>query len=86
MNLVCRCHREDQDIYAVNHLSFHPTHHTFVTCGSDGTFNFWSVTSLATLPVRALRKQLRCRIRPALAKLRPARARASILRFRRRTH
>jgi len=40
-NFTFKCHREDHDIYAVNHLTFHPTLGTFVTCGSDGTFNFW---------------------------------------------
>lgn len=43
-NFTFKCHREDQDIYAVNHLTFHPTLGTFVTCGSDGTFNFWCAT------------------------------------------
>jgi WD40 repeat protein len=44
-NFTFKCHREDQDIYAVNHLTFHPTLGTFVTCGSDGTFNFWCAPS-----------------------------------------
>lgn len=40
-NFTFKCHREEQDIYAVNHLCFHPNQGTFVTAGSDGTFNFW---------------------------------------------
>jgi len=42
-NFTFKCHREEggTDIYAVNHLCFHPTQGTFVTTGSDGTFNFW---------------------------------------------
>ena len=36
-----KCHRETNDIYAVNDLKFHPTFGTFATTGSDGTFNFW---------------------------------------------
>ena len=34
-----------QDIYAVNHIAFHPTFGTFATTGSDGTFNFWDKDS-----------------------------------------
>jgi len=40
-NFTFKCHREDNDIYAVNHIAFHPTQGTFVTSGADGTFNFW---------------------------------------------
>ena len=38
-----KCHRDPttQDIYAVNAISFNKKHGTFVTAGSDGTFNFW---------------------------------------------
>ena len=40
-----KCHREQADIYAVNDGKFHPRHGTFVTCGSDGVFNFWDKDS-----------------------------------------
>lgn len=44
-NFTFRCHREGQDIFAVNAASFHPTHGTFVTAGSDGSYNFWDKDS-----------------------------------------
>ncbi|TFK40152.1 WD40-repeat-containing domain protein [Crucibulum laeve] len=47
-NFSFKCHRRDQPnskdnslVYAVNDISFHPTHGTFSTCGSDGTIHFW---------------------------------------------
>lgn len=30
-------HRNNDEIYAVNAISFHPTYGTFATAGSDGT-------------------------------------------------
>jgi len=44
-NFAFKCHRETNDIYAVNDLKFHPTFGTFATTGSDGTFNFWDKDS-----------------------------------------
>jgi len=44
-NFAFKCHREANDIYAVNSLTFHPTYGTFATTGSDGTFNFWDKDS-----------------------------------------
>jgi len=44
-NFAFKCHRDNQDIYAVNCITFHPTHGTFATTGSDGTFNFWDKDS-----------------------------------------
>lgn len=44
-NFTFKCHRENQDIYAVNSISFHPVHGTFVTAGADGTYNFWDKDS-----------------------------------------
>ena len=41
----CRPLPSLQDIYAVNHITFHPTYGTFATTGSDGTFNFWDKDS-----------------------------------------
>ncbi|KAJ3022407.1 hypothetical protein HKX48_006224 [Thoreauomyces humboldtii] len=40
-----RCHRAEKDVYAVNHISFHPQYGTFASCGSDGTINFWDGAS-----------------------------------------
>ncbi|KAK3254562.1 Poly(A)+ RNA export protein rae1, partial [Cymbomonas tetramitiformis] len=40
-NFTFKCHREENEIYSVNSLCFHPTQGTFVTTGSDGTYNFW---------------------------------------------
>lgn len=40
-NFTFKCHRQDADIYAVNAVTFHPVHGTFVTAGSDGSYNFW---------------------------------------------
>uniref|UniRef100_A0A6B2LAI3 Uncharacterized protein n=1 Tax=Arcella intermedia TaxID=1963864 RepID=A0A6B2LAI3_9EUKA len=43
-NFAFKCHRNKNDIYAVNDLAFHPLG-TFATCGSDGTFHFWDKDS-----------------------------------------
>ena len=44
-NFTFKCHREQTDIYSVNDIKFHPQHGMFVTCGSDGVFNFWDKDS-----------------------------------------
>jgi len=44
-NFAFKCHRDNNEIYAVNVISFHPTFGTFATAGSDGTFNFWDKDS-----------------------------------------
>eukprot|EP01135_Chromosphaera_perkinsii_P002172 Nk52_evm7s218 gene=Nk52_evmTU7s218 len=44
-NFSFKCHRDDNDIYAVNSIAFHPVYHTFSTAGSDGTLNFWDKDS-----------------------------------------
>jgi mRNA export factor len=44
-NFAFKCHREQNDIYAVNSISFHPTYITFSTAGSDGSFHFWDKDS-----------------------------------------
>nr|GEW50787.1 hypothetical protein [Tanacetum cinerariifolium] len=54
-NFTFKCHREQNDIYAVNSLSFHPVHGTFATAGSDGAFNFWDKDSK-----QRLKAMLRC--------------------------
>eukprot|EP00955_Chlamydomonas_euryale_P024186 254941-Chlamydomonas_euryale.AAC.1 len=40
-----KCHRDNNDIYAVNAMAFHPQFGTFATAGSDGTYNFWDAGS-----------------------------------------
>lgn len=40
-NFTFKCHRDNNDIYAVNAINFHPVHSTFATAGSDGAYNFW---------------------------------------------
>jgi mRNA export factor len=44
-NFAFKCHRDGNEIYAVNVIAFHPTFGTFATAGSDGTFNFWDKDS-----------------------------------------
>lgn len=39
-----RC-RDNNDVFAVNAMCFHPQFGTFVTAGSDGAFNFWDKDS-----------------------------------------
>lgn len=39
-NFSFKCHRQDQDVYAVNDIAFHPTG-VFATVGSDGAITFW---------------------------------------------
>eukprot|EP00898_Chlorokybus_atmophyticus_P008820 jgi/Chlat1/893/Chrsp107S01332 len=53
-NFTFKCHREGNDIYAVNTIAFHPVHGTFATTGSDGTYNFWDKDSKQRL--KALQK------------------------------
>jgi len=40
-NFAFKCHRDGNDIFAVNSINFHPAYGTFATAGADGTFNFW---------------------------------------------
>lgn len=40
-NFSFKCHRDGNNVYAINDISFHPTYGTFSTAGSDGTMNFW---------------------------------------------
>lgn len=44
-NFSFRCHRDGNNVYAINAISFHPTFGTFSTAGSDGTFNYWDKDS-----------------------------------------
>lgn len=45
LNFAFRCHRDGNNAYAVNDISFHPQHGTFVTAGSDGFLHFWDKDS-----------------------------------------
>jgi len=36
-----KCHRQDNNVYPVNGIAFHPHYGTFATIGSDGVVNFW---------------------------------------------
>jgi len=40
-NFAFKCHRESNDVFAVNGITFHPIQGTFATIGSDGTYCFW---------------------------------------------
>lgn len=40
-NFAFKCHRSNEEIFAVNDIDFHPTMGTFSTAGGDGTFVFW---------------------------------------------
>jgi len=40
-NFAFKCHRTNDEIFAVNCIDFHPTMGTFATGGGDGTFVFW---------------------------------------------
>lgn len=40
-NFAFKCHRSNEEIFAVNAIAFHPNHGTFATAGSDGIFTFW---------------------------------------------
>ncbi|KAF0482756.1 WD40 repeat-like protein [Gigaspora margarita] len=40
-----KCHRDGNNVYSVNAISFHPIYGTFSTAGSDGTYNFWDKDS-----------------------------------------
>merc|ERR1719382_153403 len=40
-NFAFKCHRSNEEIFAVNSLDFHPTMGTFATGGGDGVFVFW---------------------------------------------
>mmetsp|Transcript_4322 Transcript_4322/g.8610 ORF Transcript_4322/g.8610 Transcript_4322/m.8610 type:complete len:359 (-) Transcript_4322:479-1555(-) len=40
-NFAFKCHRSNDEIFAVNTIDFHPVMGTFATGGGDGTFIFW---------------------------------------------
>eukprot|EP00877_Chromochloris_zofingiensis_P011447 jgi/Chrzof1/6556/Cz19g00280.t1 len=44
-NFTFKCHRDNDNIYSVNSITFHPQFGTFVTAGSDGMYNFWDKDS-----------------------------------------
>lgn len=72
-NFTFKCHREGQDIYAVNACIFHPTQGTFVTTGADGCYNFWDKDSKQRLKAReedlSIRKTSRASYCPASSAL-----------------
>ena len=44
-NFSFKCHRSNNDVYAINAISFHPTYGTFSTAGADGAIFFWDKDS-----------------------------------------
>lgn len=40
-----RCHRLNNDVYAINSLDYHPQFNTLATAGSDGAFHIWDKIS-----------------------------------------
>jgi mRNA export factor len=44
-NFAFKCHRNENNAYAVNCISFHPIHGTLSTAGSDGSFQIWDKDS-----------------------------------------
>jgi len=52
-NFTFKCHRDNQDIYAVNSMEFNPGFGTFATAGSDGCYHFWDKDSKQRLKAQA---------------------------------
>jgi mRNA export factor len=52
-NFTFKCHRDGNDVFAVNSMAFHPGFGTFVTAGSDGAYNFWDKDSKQRLKAMA---------------------------------
>jgi len=50
-SFVFKCHRDGQDIYAVNCIDFYPTN-KFLTAGSDGTIVWWDKDARNRLAIR----------------------------------
>jgi len=44
-NFAFKCHRIENEVYAVNSITFHPIQGTFATSGSDGTYVYWDKDS-----------------------------------------
>lgn len=44
-NFAFKCHRNENNAYAVNAISFHPVHGTVSTAGGDGSFQIWDKDS-----------------------------------------
>lgn len=44
-NFAFKCHRNENNAYSVNCISFHPVHGTLSTAGSDGSFQIWDKDS-----------------------------------------
>lgn len=45
LNFAFKCHRDGNNIYSINSISFHPVYGTFSTAGSDGYLHFWDKDS-----------------------------------------
>eukprot|EP01065_Artemidia_motanka_P013407 TRINITY_DN1741_c0_g1_i4.p1 TRINITY_DN1741_c0_g1~~TRINITY_DN1741_c0_g1_i4.p1 ORF type:complete len:388 (+),score=141.14 TRINITY_DN1741_c0_g1_i4:55-1164(+) len=50
-NFSFKCHREGNDVYSVNDISFHQQLGVFSTCGSDGCVMFWHKDQKSRLKV-----------------------------------
>jgi mRNA export factor len=40
-NFAFACHRDDEFVYPINDIDFHPIYDCFATSGADGTYCFW---------------------------------------------
>jgi mRNA export factor len=49
-NFAFKCHRINQEVYAVNNIAFHK-YGTFATAGSDGIYTFWDKDSKQRLKI-----------------------------------
>jgi len=49
-NFAFKCHRNNNEVYAVNSLTFHK-YGTFATAGSDGVYTFWDKDSRQRLKI-----------------------------------
>ncbi|KAL0480833.1 mRNA export factor RAE1 [Acrasis kona] len=50
-NFAFKCHREQNKIYNVHSIDFHPQYSTFATTGGDGKFHFWDKDSKQRLRI-----------------------------------
>ena len=41
LNFAFSCHTDDEYVYPINDISFHPLYDSFATCGADGRFCIW---------------------------------------------
>ncbi len=50
-NFAFKCHRDNNKIYNVYSIDFHPQYSTFATTGGDGKFYFWDKDSKQRLRI-----------------------------------